>query len=93
MENEDSKTARLHDIQGEVTFEHVKFGYTPEKTIIHDFSAEVKPGQKIAIVGPTGAGKTTMVNLLMRFYEQVALRNNQTTILASHKQNSHHNHT
>lgn len=69
MENEDSKTARLHDIQGEVTFEHVKFGYTPEKTIIHDFSAEVKPGQKIAIVGPTGAGKTTMVNLLMRFYE------------------------
>ena len=69
MENEDGKTARLHDIQGEVTFDHVKFGYTPEKTIIHDFSAEVKPGQKIAIVGPTGAGKTTMVNLLMRFYE------------------------
>lgn len=69
MENEDSKTARLHDIQGNVIFEHVKFGYTPEKIIIHDFSAEVKQGQKIAIVGPTGAGKTTMVNLLMRFYE------------------------
>lgn len=69
MENEDGKTARLQDIRGEVAFDHVKFGYMPEKTIIHDFSAEVKPGQKIAIVGPTGAGKTTMVNLLMRFYE------------------------
>lgn len=56
-------------IQGEVDFAHVHFGYTPEKTIIHDFSAIVKPGQKVAIVGPTGAGKTTMVKLLMRFYD------------------------
>ena len=56
-------------IDGQVTFDHVKFGYTPDKTIIHDFSCTVKPGQKVAIVGPTGAGKTTMVNLLMRFFE------------------------
>ena len=56
-------------IDGQVTFDHVKFGYTPEKTVIHNFSCNVKPGQKVAIVGPTGAGKTTMVNLLMRFYE------------------------
>jgi len=56
-------------IQGAVSFAHVKFGYTPDKTIIHDFSAIVKPGQKVAIVGPTGAGKTTMVKLLMRFYD------------------------
>jgi ATP-binding cassette subfamily B protein len=52
-----------------VEFKHVKFGYLPDKTIIHDFSAKIKAGQKVAIVGPTGAGKTTMVNLLMRFYE------------------------
>ena len=56
-------------IQGEVTFAHVHFGYVPEKTIIHDFSAMVSPGTKVAIVGPTGAGKTTMVKLLMRFYD------------------------
>ena len=56
-------------IDGQVTFDHVRFGYVPEKTIIHDFSCNVQPGQKVAIVGPTGAGKTTMVNLLMRFYE------------------------
>ena len=55
--------------KGHVTFEHVRFGYSPDKTIIHDFTAEAKPGQKVAIVGPTGAGKTTMVNLLMRFYD------------------------
>ena len=52
-----------------MVFSHVRFGYTPDKTIIQDFSAHAKPGQKIAIVGPTGAGKTTLVNLLMRFYE------------------------
>lgn len=57
------------DITGDVTFEHVRFGYTPEKIIINDFSANVKQGQKIAIIGPTGAGKTTIVKLLMRFYE------------------------
>ena len=57
------------DIDGQVTFDHVKFGYTQEKTVIHNFSCDVKPGQKVAIVGPTGAGKTTMVKLLMRFYD------------------------
>lgn len=57
------------DLIGTVTFEHVKFGYNPNKIIINDFSASVKQGQKIAIVGPTGAGKTTMVKLLMRFYD------------------------
>ena len=56
-------------INGEVTFEHVKFGYNPDQIIIKDFSAHVKPGQQVAIVGPTGAGKTTMVKLLMRFYD------------------------
>lgn len=56
-------------VRGDVEFSHVRFGYEPDKTIIHDFSASVKAGQKVAIVGPTGAGKTTMVNLLMRFYE------------------------
>ena len=60
---------RLDEVKGEVTFDHVQFGYDPEKIIIHDFSSEVKPGQTIAIVGPTGAGKTTMVKLLMRFYD------------------------
>ncbi len=57
------------DLQGAVAFEHVKFGYKEDQIIIHDFSADIKPGQKIAIVGPTGAGKTTMVKLLMRFYD------------------------
>lgn len=57
------------DLQGAVTFEHVKFGYKEDQIIIHDFSAHIVPGQKIAIVGPTGAGKTTMVKLLMRFYD------------------------
>lgn len=66
---EDEKKPILQCIDGSVAFDHVKFGYQPGKPIIHDFSASVKPGQKVAIVGPTGAGKTTMVNLLMRFYE------------------------
>ncbi len=57
------------DIKGQVTFENVHFGYNPDKIIIHDFSMYIKPGKKIAIVGPTGAGKTTNVKLLMRFYE------------------------
>jgi ATP-binding cassette subfamily B protein len=69
MEDESEKTAKLERVQGSVEFDHVKFGYNENKTIIHDFSATAKPGQKIAIVGPTGAGKTTLVNLLMRFYE------------------------
>lgn len=61
--------ADIEKVTGEVTFDHVHFGYDPEKIIINDFSAHVLPGQKIAIVGPTGAGKTTMVKLLMRFYD------------------------
>ncbi len=61
--------ANIEDVVGNVTFEHVNFGYKEDQTIIHDFSAEIKQGQKIAIVGPTGAGKTTMVKLLMRFYD------------------------
>ncbi len=63
----DSK--KLKQVHGAVEFDHVHFGYTPEKIIINDFTASIKPGQRIAIVGPTGAGKTTMVNLLMRFYD------------------------
>ncbi len=59
----------IEGLEGNVTFEHVHFGYTPDKIIINDFSAKVKEGQKIAIVGPTGAGKTTMIKLLMRFYD------------------------
>ena len=69
MDDESEKTEMLTSINGDVTFEQVKFGYREDKIIIHDFSDEVKAGQKIAIVGPTGAGKTTLVNLLMRFYE------------------------
>jgi ATP-binding cassette subfamily B protein len=69
MTDESGKTAKLQNIKGDVEFDHVKFGYDDSKVIIHDFSAKAKSGQKIAIVGPTGAGKTTLVNLLMRFYE------------------------
>lgn len=69
MEDESGKNITLTDVKGDVTFSHVKFGYDPEKIIIKDFSAQAKSGQKVAIVGPTGAGKTTLVNLLMRFYE------------------------
>ena len=70
MSDESDKTEKLGKAEGYVDFEHVKFGYEDtDKIIIHDFSAKAKPGQKIAIVGPTGAGKTTLVNLLMRFYE------------------------
>lgn len=70
MSDERDKTEKLGKAEGYVDFEHVKFGYEDtDKIIIHDFSAKAKPGQKIAIVGPTGAGKTTLVNLLMRFHE------------------------
>lgn len=69
-EEKDKKVQLLpENVKGEVAFEHVTFGYDEDRTIIHDFSAIAKAGQKVAIVGPTGAGKTTMVNLLMRFYE------------------------
>ena len=59
----------LEDDEGSVSFDHVRFGYLPDKTVIHDFSLDVEPGQTVAIVGPTGAGKTTLVKLLMRFYD------------------------
>lgn len=69
LEDETGKSKDLGGVKGEVEFKNVKFGYSPEKPVIHNFSAKIKAGQKIAIVGPTGAGKTTMVNLLMRFYD------------------------
>ncbi len=71
LPDESEKTQSLSTVRGHVRFDHVRFSYpdTPDKIIIKDFSAEVQPGQKVAIVGPTGAGKTTMVNLLMRFFE------------------------
>ena len=72
-EPEEQQTAEnpvsVKNLTGDVQFEHVSFGYNPDKIIIHDFSADITDGQKIAIVGPTGAGKTTMVKLLMRFYD------------------------
>ncbi|MCL2143390.1 MAG: ABC transporter transmembrane domain-containing protein, partial [Methanomassiliicoccaceae archaeon] len=69
MEDESGKARMLTDVKGSVEFRNVRFGYTDDKTVINNFSANVGAGQKIAIVGPTGAGKTTIVNLLMRFYE------------------------
>lgn len=69
LADESQKLEKLENINGDVEFKNVKFGYEKDKTIINNFSAKVKAGQKVAIVGPTGAGKTTMVNLLMRFYE------------------------
>ena len=71
LSDESHKTRSLTEAKGEVVFDHVRFSYpdNPDKVVIKDFSAHVEPGQKVAIVGPTGAGKTTMVNLLMRFFE------------------------
>ncbi|MDF2943400.1 MAG: transporter ATP-binding protein [Herbinix sp.] len=69
LEDESKKIMSMTDVKGDVEFRNVKFGYSPEKPVIHHFSSKIKAGQKVAIVGPTGAGKTTMVNLLMRFYE------------------------
>ncbi|MCL1832547.1 MAG: ABC transporter ATP-binding protein/permease [Oscillospiraceae bacterium] len=69
LSDESQKTTRLTDVSGDVEFRNVRFGYNSDKVIINDFSAKIAAGQKVAIVGPTGAGKTTMVNLLMRFYE------------------------
>ena len=69
MDDESAKAASVPAVAGKVEFDHVRFGYEDGEEVIHDFSATVRPGQKVAIVGPTGAGKTTMVNLLMRFYE------------------------
>ena len=74
-EEEEQLTAehpvKISQMEGEVSFEHVQFGYDEDKIIIHDFNCQVKPGQTVAIVGPTGAGKTTMVKLLMRFYDVI----------------------
>ena len=69
QEDESHKTMELKNVKGSLTFENVNFGYTPAKQILHELSVNIKPGQKVAVVGPTGAGKTTLVNLLMRFYE------------------------
>ncbi|MCO4494718.1 ABC transporter ATP-binding protein/permease [Streptococcus infantarius] len=86
MEDESHKERQLSDVKGEVTFDNVFFGYSKDKTIIHDFSAVAKPGQKVAIVGPTGAGKTTIVNLLMKFYEidkgQIAIDGVDTCLMS-----------
>ena len=86
MEDESDKERQLSDVNGEVTFDNVFFGYSKDKTIIHDFSAVAKPGQKVAIVGPTGAGKTTIVNLLMKFYEidkgQIAIDGVDTRLMS-----------
>ena len=67
--SESTRPIKVETVRGDVTFEHIHFGYDPEKPVIHDFSADIKPGQRVAIVGPTGAGKTTIVKLLMRFYD------------------------
>ncbi len=69
LSDESGKTRTLDTVKGDVRFEHVHFGYNPDRIVINDFSVDIKAGQKVAIVGPTGAGKTTIVNLLMRFYE------------------------
>ena len=69
LEDESTKSAKLSSAQGNVEFRNVQFGYSEDRVVIHNFSATAKAGQKVAIVGPTGAGKTTLVNLLMRFYE------------------------
>lgn len=86
MEDESDKERQLSDVNGEVAFDNVFFGYSKDKTIIHDFSAVAKPGQKVAIVGPTGAGKTTIVNLLMKFYEidkgQIAIDGVDTRLMS-----------
>ncbi len=69
LEKEEGKVSPSLPVKGDIVFDNIRFGYLPEKEIIHGFSANIKAGQKVAIVGPTGAGKTTIVNLLMRFYE------------------------
>ena len=69
MSDDSGMTAKLDSVKGDIRFEHVNFGYVPDRIIIHDFNVDIKAGQKVAIVGPTGAGKTTLVNLLMKFYD------------------------
>lgn len=93
MPTEDEKLNAPEKINGDVVFDHVHFAYpsTPDNTIIQDFSAHITPGQKVAIVGPTGAGKTTMVNLLMRFYETTGgeIRIDGTPITAYKRETIH----
>src|SRR5205823_9546316 len=69
QEPDPAEPARLREVRGEVEFQHVSFRYEPDTPLIEDLSLSVQPGQTVAIVGPTGAGKTTLVNLLMRFYD------------------------
>ena len=69
LEDESEKSLKIKNVKGNIKFDHIQFGYDKDKTIIKDFSIDIKSGQKVAIVGPTGAGKTTIANLLMRFYE------------------------
>ena len=69
LPDESGKTPALQNVKGDITFRNLRFGYSKDKAVIHDFSADIRAGQKVAIVGPTGAGKTTIVNLIMRFYE------------------------
>lgn len=93
LSDESGKTAALSEVRGAVEFDHVRFSYpdNPDKVIINDFSATVCPGQKVAIVGPTGAGKTTMVNLLMRFFEinSGSIRIDGVPISALRRENLH----
>lgn len=85
LADESGKVASIEPVEGQVDFDHVSFGYDPDQVIIKDFNEAVQPGQKVAIVGPTGAGKTTIVNLLMRFYEtnqgQIRIDGHNTTDL------------
>jgi ATP-binding cassette subfamily B protein len=85
----EEETKKIDQIKGHIIFEHVRFGYDENKEIIHDFNANIKAGQKVAIVGPTGAGKTTLVNLLMRFYElnsgSIKIDGISTTSLTRHQ--------
>lgn len=92
MDAETNKSEKLEEVKGQIHFDHVRFGCDPYKTIIKDFSAKVTPGEKVAIVGPTGAGKTTLVNLLMRFYEinggQITIDGTDTKAIT--RENVHH---
>jgi ATP-binding cassette subfamily B protein len=91
LPDERGKTETLASARGDVSFEHVKFGYDPGRIIINDFTADIKAGQKVAIVGPTGAGKTTIVNLLMRFYDTLGgeIRIDGAPISALTRENVH----
>ncbi len=93
MEDESEKDETLDAVEGQVDFDHVQFGYIPDVEVIHDLSMEVEPGQMVAIVGPTGAGKSTLVNLLMRFYDidsgAILLDGHDTSALSREELRSH----